>query len=317
LVKTGPAVLAVRVFDHCGAGGFCGDREDMYLRRVDTAAEKIGLSGPWKYRVGIGLKPKIMPRHPPYGPGHPWLAGGLFNGMILPLAPYGLKGVVWYQGENNTSRAWKYRALMPAVIDSWRQAWKRSELPFLVVQLAGYHRPNQEPVDSSWAELREAQAVAAGKLPACALVTALDIGETSNMHPKNKQEVGYRLALAAQRLVYGQDLVAFGPEYAKYAISDGKIVITFNQVGSGLMVKGGGALQRFQIAGSDHKFVWADARISGKNQVIVSSPVVSEPVAVRYAWSDNPQGANLYNRQGLPATPFRTDNWRLTTFKSR
>ncbi|MFA4945830.1 MAG: sialate O-acetylesterase [Lentisphaeria bacterium] len=235
----------------------------------------------------------------------PQLPTGLYNGEIAPLTPFALRGVIWYQGESNASRAAQYRTLFPVLIRGWRQAWGE-ELPFYFVQLANLGPAPAQPGESDWAELREAQALALA-LPHIGMAVAVDIGEAGNIHPKNKQEVARRLALWALDRTYGQKRVYSGPLYQAATVEGGKIRVRFNQVGGGLAAKGG-PLKRFAIAGSDRKFVWADAVIDG-DSVVVASPAVSQPVAVRYAWANNPEGCNLYNQEGLPAAPFRTDTW--------
>jgi len=226
--------------------------------------------------------------------------------MIAPLIPYGIRGVIWYQGESNASRAYQYRTLFPAMIRDWRRNWGQGEFPFLFVQLANFMQTSPQPSESAWAELREAQLMTLS-LPNTGMAVIIDIGEAADIHPKNKQDVGKRLALWALAKTYGKDIVYSGPLYKSMEIKGGKVVLHFDHVGTGLVAKGGEPLKGFAIAGKDRKFVWADARIVG-DTVVVSSPEVPEPVAVRYAWADNPV-CNLYNEQGLPASPFRTDDW--------
>ncbi|QKG58849.1 hypothetical protein GKZ68_05325 [Hymenobacter sp. BRD128] len=231
--------------------------------------------------------------------------------MIAPLQPYALKGVIWYQGESNADRAEQYRTLFPALIADWRRHFGQPELPFLFVQLASYMAARPEPGESAWAELREAQALAL-QVPHTGLATAIDIGEAADIHPHNKQEVGRRLALAAEHIAYGASkLVYSGPVYAGMSPAGAAIKLKFTQLGSGLAVRGDGALQGFAVAGADHKFHWATAKLVG-NEVEVQNPAVPQPVAVRYDWADNPSG-NLTNREGLPALPFRTDSWPGST----
>ena len=263
------------------------------------------------------VKPKKRIRRPryPYSQNHPHRPSGLYNAMINPLIPYGIKGVIWYQGEQNASRAYQYRSLLPAMINSWRKAWNQGDFPFLIVELANYTRAQNKPVNSTWAELREAQNMTASKLPACAVASAIDIGEARNIHPQNKQDVGKRLQLAALKTAYSKDIVASGPTYKSCEVKGDKIIVKMTNAGSGLVAKGG-ALKRFAIAGKDKKFVWANAVIKGSS-IIVSSPKIKNPVAVRYAWSNNPEGCNLYNKEGLPAVPFRTDSWPGITYKKR
>ena len=229
----------------------------------------------------------------------------LFNGMIAPLLPFPIRGVVWYQGESNTRNPQLYRKLFPVLIRSWRQSWGEGDFPFLFVQLPGFRMKKTFPGESEWAELREAQSTAL-KLPKTAMAVTIDIGE-DNIHPANKQEVGRRLGLLARANVYGDDLAASGPALVSSKIDGGQVVLSFKQPDGGLAVKDGQFPKGFAIAGNDRKFVWADAKIEG-NKVIVSSDQVPKPVAVRYAWGDNPY-CNLTGKDGLPAAPFRTDDW--------
>ncbi|MHB9029022.1 MAG: sialate O-acetylesterase [Candidatus Latescibacterota bacterium] len=229
-----------------------------------------------------------------------------FNGMIAPLIPFAIRGVIWYQGESNSGRAHQYRTLFPALIEDWRHAWGQGDFPFLFVQLANFGKSRGEPGESAWAELREAQHLTLA-LPHTAMATAVDIGEAGNVHPLNKQEVGRRLALGALKTAYGKDLVDSGPRYASLRIEGGKARLRFTNTGSGLIPKDGKPLRGFAVAGADRKFVWANAEIQG-GEVVVWSDATPAPAAVRYAWADNPE-CTLYNREGLPALPFRTDNW--------
>jgi sialate O-acetylesterase len=230
---------------------------------------------------------------------------GLFNGAIHPLIPYAIRGVIWYQGEGNTPEPNRYLKLFPAMIQGWRKAWGQGNFPFLYVQLANYDKRLPEPSGSDWAELRESQMLAQKTLNT-AMITAIDIGEEANIHPINKQEVGRRLALAAQALVYGKKVVYSGPVYQSMKIDKGTVRLRFKQVNGGLVVNGP-ELKGFAIAGDDKKFVWAKAKIEG-DSVVVWNDAVKKPVAVRYAWAKNPE-CNLYNKEGLPAFPFRTDKW--------
>jgi sialate O-acetylesterase len=228
----------------------------------------------------------------------------LYNGMINPIVSYGIKGFIWYQGENNAVAPYEYRSLFPLMISDWRNRWKQGDLPFLYVQLANYMKRQTEPSESDWATLREAQTMTL-KVPNTAMATAIDIGEADDIHPKNKQEVGRRLALLAKKLVYNNTVQASGPIYHNHKIEGNKIIIQFSETGTGLKIKDADMLKGFAIAGPDKQFYWANAKIQG-NDVIVASDQVKNPVAVRYAWADNPNG-NLINMQGLPAIPFRTD----------
>ncbi|MFB3924270.1 MAG: sialate O-acetylesterase [Terriglobia bacterium] len=251
---------------------------------------------------------KIAPRPPqfPEDPrSNPWRAGGLSNAMIAPLIPYRIAGAIWYQGESNADRAYQYRKLFPAMIQDWRQAWDEGDFPFLFVQLANFVQDDGPP--TSWAELREAQSMA-WSLPNTGMATAVDIGNPYDIHPKNKQEVGRRLALAAEAIAYGRKVVYAGPIYGSMKVEGSAIRVTFKHVSGGLVAKGGTtALKSFEIAGEDRKFAPAEATISGRD-VVVRSAQVPRPVAVRYAWADDPE-CSLYGKSGLPAYPFRTDNW--------
>ncbi len=224
--------------------------------------------------------------------------------MIAPLAPLSLKGVIWYQGEANCGRAKQYRSLLTAMIHDWRDAFGQDDLPFLIVSLANFHARPIQPGESQWAELREAQAMAAQSIEHSGLAVAIDIGEAGDIHPKNKQEIGRRLALAAHGVAYKTSVNWSGPSYRDMAVDGSTIRITFDHA-DGLATSDGRILTGFAIAGTDHTFTWAQARIDGST-VIVSAPTVAQPVAVRYAWADNPD-CNLVNATGLPAVPFRTD----------
>ncbi|MBI1929950.1 sialate O-acetylesterase [Candidatus Poribacteria bacterium] len=287
------------------------DRWEQILAEYPQAKQKYeDQLAEWKQAAEAAkAEGKPEPRRPgaPLGPDHPHRASGLYNGMIAPLIPYAIQGVIWYQGESNADRAYQYRKLFPAMIQDWRSAWKHGDFPFLFVQLANWRETKPEPVESDWAELREAQLMTL-TLPKTAIAVAIDIGDAADIHPKNKQEVGRRLALAAQSIAYGKEVVYSGPIYASMTTEGNKVRLRFMpHTADGLMAKGDEPLKGFAIAGQDHKFVWADARIDG-DTVVVWSDQVPHPVAVRYAWADNPV-CNLYNKAGLPASPFRTDDW--------
>ncbi|MEA3213122.1 MAG: sialate O-acetylesterase [Chthoniobacter sp.] len=249
-----------------------------------------------------------QPPHAPQGGDATGSPSCLYNGMIAPLLPYGIRGAIWYQGESNAGQARLYRKLFPTMILSWRQQWG-SEFPFLFVQLANFNSrhvpPTGQPENSNWAELREAQAMTL-ELPRTGMAVAIDIGASEDIHPKNKQEVGRRLALVAEASVYYRDQEFSGPLYSDAQAEDGKMRLSFRHA-EGLKAKEGGKLKGFAIAGSDKKFFWADAEVQG-DHIVVSSPEVKEPAAVRYAWADDPE-CNLVNATGLPASPFRTDDW--------
>ncbi len=314
LVKAGRNVVAVRVFDHYGGGGFNGSASQMTLSPAG-GGKPLSIAGEWRYLVSIKMDPNqlvsLRPPRAPLGPGHSHTPAGLYNAMINPLVPYGIKGAVWYQGEANAGRAYQYRNLFASMISDWRQVWKQGDFPFFTVQLANFMAAKAQPAESAWAELREAQAMTLDTLPNTGLAVIIDIGEARDIHPRNKQDVGKRLSLAARAIAYGENIVHSGPRYKKMKIQGGKVRLYFDHVGGGLMAKDG-ELKQFAIAGADQAFVWAKARIEGKT-IVVESDQVAEPVAVRYAWADNPEGCNLYNAEGLPASPFRTDDWKGVT----
>ena len=306
LLHPGRNVIAVRVVDTGGGGGIAGEPKELLLSPT-SGAPGLPLAGPWQYQ--LGLDPQMQPV-PPVPGGGQHVPTALYNGMIAPLQPFALKGVIWYQGESNADRAEQYRTLFPALIADWRRHWN-AELPFLFVQLASFMPARPVPTESAWAELREAQALTL-QVPGTGMATAIDIGEATDIHPHNKQEVGRRLALAARHVAYGdKKLIDRGPTYAGMAVAGNTISLKFSQSGAGLAVKNGPALQGFAVAGADRQFHWATAEVVGK-KVVVQSPAVPRPVAVRYNWADNPSG-NLVNKEGLPAVPFRTDSWPLTT----
>jgi sialate O-acetylesterase len=237
-------------------------------------------------------------------------ASDLWNAMIAPLTKFPIRGAIWYQGEGNAGRAWQYRTLLPAMIKCWRDAWGQSDFPFLVVQLAPFTTIVKEPVESNWAELREAQLFTSQTVPRVGLAVITDLGDEKDIHPPRKREVGERLALAAKAIAFSENVAYSGPIYEKQTISGDKIILNFKHVGSGLVAKDGD-LQGFTIAGEDKKFVNATARIEG-DTVVVSSDKVPNPVAVRYGWANYPV-VNLWNKEGLPASPFRTDDFPVTT----
>jgi sialate O-acetylesterase len=290
--------------DFGNKGGIYGKPEQLKLS-IGTE-ETISLTGDWKYHTDT-IQPEMddLPPLPTirHSANRPTV---LFNGMISPLIPYGIKGVIWYQGESNAERAHQYRTLFRTHIQDWRTHWNKKDLPFLFVQLANFMKRKPEPVDDEWAELREAQLMTLS-LPHTGMAVTIDIGDADDIHPKNKQDVGKRLALNALNLVYKKDLVCSGPVYKSMKVEGSKIRLYFDHVAGGLVSHDGDKLEGFSIAGSDKKFVWADAEIDGES-IIVWNNSINDPVAVRYGWAANPQ-CNLYNKSGLPATPFRTDSW--------
>lgn len=305
LVKPGANLIAVRVLDTGGLGGIYGEPAQMFLK--SAGGQKISLAGPWAYMKSTSLQ--ALPSQPltPEGPNR---LSVLFNGMIAPLVPYAMQGAIWYQGESNAGRAHQYETLFPAMIKDWRAQWAMGDFPFLFVQLANYLALQTGPEENNWAELRDAQTKTLA-VPNTGMAVAIDIGDANDIHPKNKQDVGRRLALNALSIVYGKSIPYTGPMYQKMAIEGNKVRVSFTNVDGGLKAHGE-KLQGFTIAGADKKFIWADAVIEGET-VVVSAPQVEMPVAVRYAWANNPL-CNLYNGAHLPASPFRTDDWPGVTF---
>ena len=302
-LKNGINTIVIRVEDYAGGGGIYGDASQM---KIVSASNSMSLAGTWKYKIGTD---KLPPNKPSinFGPNsYPTL---LFNAMINPLLPYGIKGAIWYQGESNAGRAYQYRRLFPLLITDWRNHWQQGDFPFLFVQLANFMQSVDVPAESAWAELREAQTMTLS-LPNTGMATIIDIGEADDIHPRNKQDVGKRLALSAFKIAYGKDIVFTGPTYESIQIDGQKAIVKFNNTGSGLLVKDKyNYLKGFTIAGDDKVFHWAKAEIIDDQTIIITSNEVSDPVAVRYAWANNPDEANLYNKEGLPANPFRTDSW--------
>lgn len=300
LLKAGKNLFVIRVTNTNGKGGFVPDKPYCIFSGSDT----INLKGDWQYKVGVAFNP---------------LAGGgfggginaqsqpaaLYNAMVAPEIQYTIKGFCWYQGEADSGQPKLYEKLMHALINDWRAKWGQGPLPFLYVQLPGYMDYNYLPSESNWAMLRESQLKSLA-VPNTAMAVAIDLGEWNDIHPDNKKDVGDRLALAAMKLAYQEDLVYSGPQYSTSTIEGNKIIISFTHTGSGLITVDNEPPADFAIAGADKKFVWAQTKIEG-NKIIVWSDEVTAPQYVRYAWADNPINPNVFNKEGLPASPFRTD----------
>lgn len=310
LVKAGRAIIAVRVLDSRYGGGFSGDSKLIYIE--SSPSDRISLAGEWNAKTTLTVRE--IPEIPNDNSGNPNVSTVLYNAMIHPLVPYSIRGAIWYQGEANAGRAYQYRDLMPLLITDWRNKWQ-SDFPFYLVQLANFTKPKPEPAESDWAELREAQLFTANHLTNTGMAVTIDIGEADDIHPKNKQAVGARLALVARAKTYGEKIQYSGPVYETFRIDGKSIRITFKHAEGGLKTPNGSPLTGFVIAGPDHQFCRANAVIEG-NEIVVSSPDVAYPVAVRYAWAHNPV-CNLYNGEGLPASPFRTDDWIGVTYNKR
>ena len=295
ILHRGKNIITVRVQNNSGKGGFVPDKPYCLLAGKDT----IDLKGSWQYKMGEVYTPKkisptIAPQNQP---------AALYNAMTAPLINYACKGFLWYQGEANTGRANEYEKLQIALINDWRNKWMEPAAPFLFVQLPGFMEMNYQPSESQWAELRAAQ-LKTLSVPNTGMAVAIDLGEWNDIHPDRKKEVGDRLALLAEKIAYGEkEIVYSGPLYQSVKIEGNKMIVSFSNTGSGLVTNDGEALRYFAIAGADKKFAWAKATIR-ENTIIVWNENVLQPVYVRYAWADNPDGANLYNKEGLPASPF-------------
>jgi sialate O-acetylesterase len=319
LVEYGEAVIAVQMIDYRGAGGFVGEPAQQQQRAAllcDGAdPPRIPLDQPWRFKIAATIKDLPMPPELPRPRQHPaesWTSPtALYNGMIAPLVPYGLRGAIWYQGESNASEPEAYRKLLPLLVDSWRVAWQQTpaEFPFGVVQLANFLAAHpEEPAPGGWAWLRDAQLHAITARANVGLAVTIDIGDAADIHPRNKQEVGRRLALWALAQVYGEGVPFSGPIYDQHEVTDGRVVLRFQHSADGLRTSDGKPPAAFAIAGKDRVFHHAQAHLE-RDRVIVWSDEVPDPVAVRYAWATNPARANLVNAAGLPASPFRTDDW--------
>lgn len=312
LAHGGVNTVAVRVFDRFREGGFGGEPEQFALALPSAPGEPlVSLAGTWHRRVEWALDPSLPVRRK-LDPS--WFPSGLYNGMVAPAVPFAVRGVAWYQGEANTLWAHEYRRAFPTLITAWRQAWGREELPFVYVQLANFQAPPARPGPSNWAELREAQALALER-PATAMAVAIDVGEADDIHPGDKQTVARRLARAARAVAYGHDISWRGPTLAGWqleqSVEGSGVLLRFHLEDGPLTTSDGGVVQGFAMAGADREFRFAEAVIRG-DAVLVRHPQIPRPVAVRYAWSHNPP-CNLVDTAGLPAAPFRTDDWPLST----
>lgn len=296
MLREGENVLAVRTVEDWDNRSFFGKENELW---IEIGEQKISLEGTWKFSNTIE---PLMPKAQNYS----WMPSFLYNGMIHPIAGYSITGAIWYQGESNAGQPQYYNALFEAMIEEWRTSWNQGDFPFLFVQLANFMQKRDQPVDSDWARLREAQTQTLS-LTKTGMATIIDIGDAEDIHPRNKEDVGYRLWQAARKVVFGENIIHSGPMYRGHVIDGNKIILSFDYVGNRLMNKGKDSITGFSVAGSDSVFHWANARIEG-DQIVVTSEKVKQPVAARYAWSDNPD-AFMYNLNGLPMVPFRTDEW--------
>ncbi|HOW90124.1 MAG TPA: sialate O-acetylesterase, partial [Elusimicrobiales bacterium] len=299
-LKKGRNLIAVRVTDTGGPGGFYGEAADMKLTVGDVS---VPLAGKWSYMVesvSAGMHPNLYPTT-------------LHSSMFRPIAPFAVNGILWYQGEANCGRAYQYRKAFPLMINDWRARLGQGELPFYFVQLSSFRNDDGDSnTGSCWAELREAQTMALS-VPGTGMCVATDIGDPDDIHPRNKETVGFRLAAMALRDLYSRDIVSRGPAYLSMRTDGDKAVVSFSEVGSGLEARGpGGKLNGFELAGADRVFRPAEAYISG-DAVVLRSPEVPAPAAVRYGWRGDAGADNLYNKEGFPAAPFRTDDWKGVT----
>lgn len=297
-VHEGENFLTIRLIIYRKYANIYGEAERFSV--ATGTGGTISLAGTWYFKIGYTNSSML----PPDAPDEPNRTTVLYNAMINPIIPFGIRGVIWYQGEYNVGRALQYKTLFPLLISDWRKQWNQGNFPFYFVQLANYNTIDCLPKASEWAELREAQ-TSALRLPNTAMAVAIDLGEAKDIHPKNKQDVGARLALIARAKIYGERIVYSGPAYYSHTVEGNTIKIKFTQTAGKLQTKGDTVVKGFSIAAEDNIFHWATAIIKG-NVVTVFSPEVLKPKAVRYAWADNPV-CNLYNRFGLPAVPFRTD----------
>ena len=303
ILKSGKNIIVIKLTNTSEKGGFVPDKNYS----LNANGQKIDLRGDWIYQVGQVQNPY---KDEGYG-SYDWIThnspAGLYNTMVAPANHYAIKGFVWYQGEADWSNPKDYAKYLPALINDWRNKWNEGEIPFLYAQLPGFMEVEYSPSESDWARLRQSQ-LESLVLPNTGMAVTIDIGEWNDIHPMDKKDVGERLALWAEHLAYGSNDPDYsGPVYQSYQIEGNKIVLHFIHIGTGFMVRGGGILYYFSIAGADKKYVWANAKIEG-DKIIVWNDKIQKPVSVRYAWANNPEGANLYNKKGLPASPFETDS---------
>ncbi|MBZ4043388.1 sialate O-acetylesterase [Flavobacterium hibisci] len=303
ILREGTNVIAVRIVDTGGGGGIYGEASDL---KITLGTKIIPLDGKWKFKV-IAVKTALSPNS------YPSL---LYNAMVNPLVPYAVQGVLWYQGEANVWRANQYKKAFPLLITDWRTKFKQGNFPFYFVQLSTFDEfGGNSQKGSRWAELREAQSETL-KLPNTGMAVTTDIGNAKDIHPTNKQDIGLRLAAIAMNNIYGKKQVYSGPTYKSQEIKGNQIILTFDNIGSGLSTPNNDELKGFEIAGADKVFHSAKAIIKD-NKVIVSIGNVLNPVAVRYGWADDDTAINLFNKEKFPASPFRTDNWEMITVNEK
>ncbi len=301
ILKAGTNVFTIKVTNYNGKGGFVPDKPYYLFTEKDT----VDLKGYWQYKVGEIFTPSVpssTSTRPINAQNEPT---ALYNAMVAPYTQLSLKGILWYQGESNSGQPKAYEGLLKGLINDWRTQFNQPDIPFIYAQLPNFMEVNYLPEESNWAELRQSQFKSLS-LSNTAMTVNIDLGEWNDIHPDNKKDVGERLALSAMKLAYHANIVYSGPVYADYKINEKTIEITFSNLGSGLISNDGKQLSEFAIAGKDKNYVWAKAKIVG-NKVIVWSEAIQKPKYVRYAWADNPDNPNLYNKEGLPASPFTTE----------
>ncbi len=302
ILKEGKNIISIKVVDTGGGGGIYGKAKEIQLV---IGSKILPLAGEWRYNIESLLSNGTVSPN-----SYPTL---LFNAMLNPLINFSIRGALWYQGESNAGRAYQYRAAFPLMIQDWRKHFKQGDFPFYFVQLASFNSANgNSEKGSAWAELREAQTMTLS-LNNTGMAVTTDIGEATDIHPRNKQDVGIRLAAIALNRLYDKKMIDSGPAYQAMKVEGNKIRITLTNIGSGLIAHDKyGYLKGFEIAGSDQKFQYAKAWIEG-SEVVVANESITQPKAVRFAWADNPEDANLFNKEGFPAVPFRTDSWMTIT----
>jgi sialate O-acetylesterase len=303
LLRPGKNIIVIKLVNDFGKGGFVPDKNYS----LNANGEKIDLRGEWAYQVGLVTN---LQKNEGYG-SYEWNTQnsltGLYNTMVAPAINYGIRGFVWYQGEADCNNPKAYAKYLPALIKDWRNKWDEGEIPFLYAQLPGFMEVEYSPTESDWAQMRQSQLKTLA-VPNTGMAVTIDAGEWNDIHPLDKKDVGERLAFWAEHLSYNSpDSDYSAPIYQSFKIEGNKIILNFNHIGSGFIIKGGGDPYYFSIAGADRKYVWANSKIDG-NRIIVWSDKITDPLYVRYAWANNPEGANLYNKKGLPVSPFSTDD---------
>jgi sialate O-acetylesterase len=305
--------IVIRLFEKEPNAAFTAKAAEMVIQSVNNAALSYSIAGSWEFATTLTNKEINELSMAVETPAPNTLVSSIYNVKINPLTPLPVKGILWYQGENEAPVGFFYRSLFQQMITDWRRQFKQADLPFIFAQLPVYGKISNEPVEKSeWADIRESQA-AVLKLSHTAMAVTLDVGNPMDIHPHNKKPVGERMANAALKMLYQMRNSPLCPMMQSVKIKGNKVHIKFTNTGSGLTAGDNAAVNGFAIAGADQKFVWANVKIAGKNEIIVSGDSITNPKSVRYAWANSPVKANLFNKEGLPAAPFRTDTWPLPT----